>query len=207
MIHSAAREAGLAIGIMLKKKLLLFVAVTLSVLVCSTAAWKLRYHVVMRNVQAVEPGHIYRGGLQQPGPLRRLIRQYGVRTIVSLRGPCDWEQEIARELDVEWHSVYMEARAPLAELSDEMAAAAALVADASKQPVFFHCDRGIDRSGLVQAAYRMIHCGWSPQRAIAELESMGPTTTTRKRRHLQAFYRDYVVSKQPAGQVVRPPSQ
>jgi hypothetical protein len=185
------------------RRILFVVAGVCLALVLGVAAYKTRYEVLPRNVCVVEPGRIYRGGLQQEWPLRRLIQQYKTRTIVSLRGPCEWEETIAREMGVEWISIHMDARSHLHGVADEMLAATAVLADSSKYPIFFHCDRGIERSNMVQAAYRMMACGWTVEEAIAELDQVGLQADTEEvsdmqERKLRTFYNDYVLPHRTA---------
>jgi protein tyrosine phosphatase (PTP) superfamily phosphohydrolase (DUF442 family) len=136
-------------------------------------AWvHLRYHFVPRAFRVVEAGHLYRGGLQEPGPLRRIIRRYGIRTIVCLTHAQYAEQKIAEEMGVTWLCVpmadpaHIDGYAPVEQ-------AAAILADPSCQPVFFHCEQGRNRSNLVQAMYRIKYCGWTVDDALDELRTTG----------------------------------
>jgi protein tyrosine/serine phosphatase len=45
--------------------------------------------------------------------------------------------------------------------------------DPASQPVFVHCSRGVDRTGVVAAVYRMEVDGWSKAEAEAEMEAFG----------------------------------
>lgn len=40
-------------------------------------------------------------------------------------------------------------------------------------PVFFHCKRGKDRTGMVRAAYRVLVQGWTVDDAINEMVALG----------------------------------
>ncbi len=178
------------------------ITIVAAVLGVGLVAWKLRYHVMLKNVRVVEAGRIYRGGLQQPGPLRRLVRDYHIRTILSLRGPCDGEEAIARSMGVEWISIDMDEGLENG-IDDELEAAAAVLADRSKQPVYFHCSSGRNRSNMIHAAYRMIVCGWSVEQAIAELERLdfnpdSDPDDARRREQLITFYRDRVPADRTA---------
>src|SRR3954447_11040105 len=55
----------------------------------------------------VEPGRIYRGAWQQPWPMRRLVREYKIKTIVALAPPSApplslQERALADELGIRW---------------------------------------------------------------------------------------------------------
>lgn len=43
----------------------------------------------------------------------------------------------------------------------------------NRQPIYVHCSQGRDRTGFVLALYRVIHDGWTCQRAIAEAQHWG----------------------------------
>jgi protein tyrosine/serine phosphatase len=129
-------------------------------------------HVWPNNFRTVEGGAIYRGGEQRVWPLKRLIRRHRLRTIVCLADPPPGEQAVADSLGVRWFYVPINDSAAAATF-DRLEKIAGIVADSANQPVFFHCNRGVYRSNLAQAVYRMKSCGWPLQRAIDELEAAG----------------------------------
>ena len=43
----------------------------------------------------------------------------------------------------------------------------------ARKPVYVHCLHGVDRTGFVIAAYRMIHQGWTLDKAYQECLDMG----------------------------------
>lgn len=47
------------------------------------------------------------------------------------------------------------------------------VTDKSKTPVFVHCQRGADRTGVMCAIYRIVVQDWSKQQAIEEMTKGG----------------------------------
>lgn len=51
--------------------------------------------------------------------------------------------------------------------------ALAVLKDSKLAPVFVHCKDGVDRTGVVCAAYRVAVCGWSVDNAILEMKAMG----------------------------------
>ena len=51
--------------------------------------------------------------------------------------------------------------------------ALSVMTDPANQPVFVHCYRGTDRTGVVAAVYRMEVDGWSEAEAEAEMEAFG----------------------------------
>ena len=160
----------------------------------------------------VEPGRIYRGAWQKTWPMRRVVRDYHIKTIVALAHPIDHplpqqEQALAKELNVKWvHVPIVDLRGinDRGAISDQLEAAAAVVADPKNQPVYFHCHHGINRASMVQMAYRMLYCGWTLEKASDEIErdfglveaSRGPDY-----RHMEDFYRDRVLPRRLVSEV------
>lgn len=176
MTARAARRAGLA----------------LAALAAGLVAWRWD-DLAEKKVRVVVPGRLIRGAWQRPGPLRRLLARERVRTVVTLTAinrddPKYVAQErVVREAGVAWVIVPM--RGSTATL-DQLAEAADLLADPSRQPVFFHCVGGHHRTGLVHAAYRIRHQGWSASRAWSELASLpwaDPVRDADDRRLIEAF--------------------
>ena len=140
------------------------------------------------------------------------------RPIVALAHPPDHalprqEQALAEELGVRWvHVPIVDLRGinDRRAISDQLEAAAAVVADPKNQPVYFHCHHGINRASMVQMAYRMLYCGWTLEQASDEIDrdfglveaSRGPDY-----RHMEEFYRDRVLPRrlvvEPKDTVVR----
>ena len=48
-----------------------------------------------------------------------------------------------------------------------------IVTDKERTPVFVHCHKGIDRAGMMCAAYRVVVQGWSKNEAIEEMNKGG----------------------------------
>ena len=163
-------------------------------------------YIFADRLAEVVPGRIYRGAWQKPWPMRRIVRDYHIKTVVALAHPADHplpqqEQALARELGVKWvHVPIVDLRGPnqSRSISDQLEAAAAVVADTRNQPVYFHCHHGINRASMVQMAYRMLYCGWTLDQAGDEIEtnfglvevSKGPDY-----RYMEGFYRDRVLPR------------
>ncbi len=154
----------------------------------------------------VEPGRIYRGAWQKPWPMRQIVRDYQIKTIVAHAHPPEHplpiqEQALARELGVKWVHV------PIVDLrgindrdgiSDQLEAAAAIVADPRNQPVYFHCHHGINRASMVQMAYRLMYCNWTLDQANDEIDrNFGLVQASRgpDYRHMEEFYKDRVLPR------------
>ncbi|GMV96103.1 MAG: hypothetical protein AMXMBFR83_04720 [Phycisphaerae bacterium] len=136
-----------------------------------------RYYFLAKRFAVVDPGRLYRSGYCEPGPLRRVIRENGIRTILSLLNDEPdsedqrQEEDVAREAGVRIIRIGMpgDGRADFA-LLDE---AAAVMADPANQPLLVHCYAGVNRTGAVCAAWRMKYQGWTAEAAIAEARRHG----------------------------------
>lgn len=149
------------------------VALVASLLTVSAVAlWAFWDDLVEKRVRVVIPGMLVRGAWQRPGPLRRIIEREKIKTIVTLTAinrddPKYLAQaQVVRQTGVDWIIVPMRGSRAT---PDQMADAADLLADADRQPVFFHCVAGHHRTGLVHAAYRIRHEGWSAEAAWQEM--------------------------------------
>lgn len=108
------------------------------------------------NFHTVIPGELYRSAQPTPDQLEAYVRQYGIRTIVNLRGENDhqtWyadEVAAARKLDIRHIDFRMSAYKQLT--GPEADRLVALLKDAPK-PILIHCLSGADRTGLASVIY------------------------------------------------------
>jgi len=168
-------------------------------------AWRHgRDYVFADQFAVVEPGKIYRGAWQQPWPMRRVVQQYKVKTVLALAHPPDHplavrEKAMARELGYRWVHIPIVDERSLGDwrvISDHLEEAAAVLADPQNHPIYFHCHHGINRASMVQMAYRTKYCGWTLEQATDEIArtfglvevSHGPDY-----RHMQSFYNERVL--------------
>ena len=151
-------------------------ALALAVFACQQL-WRHGHDYVFADrFAAVESGKVYRGAWQKPWPMRRLVRDHKIKTVVALAHPPDHpmvarEQALARELGVRWVHVPIVDQRSIGDkqtISDRLEEAAAIVADPKNQPVYFHCHHGINRASMVQIAYRTKYCGWTLEQATEE---------------------------------------
>ena len=143
-----------------------------------------------RNLRVVRDGVLYRCGQLTGEGFERVVREHGIRTVVSFRETRDdkqqfqdqFEEEICNAAGVEYHRFgyldwgnpdgAMPARANIDKFLKLM--------DDPKvpKPVLVHCFAGIHRTGVHVASYRIERQGWSNADALAELQSMGTRRTT-----------------------------
>ena len=128
-----------------------------------------------KRVQVVVAGQLVRGAWQRPGPLQRLVNREGIRTIVTLTainsGDSKFRDQarLVREMGIRWLIVPMRGSRATPE---QMALTADLLADPSRQPVFFHCVAGHHRTSLAHAAYLIRHQGYTAEQAWQAIASL-----------------------------------
>lgn len=136
-----------------------------------------RYHFVPKRFDVVEPDRIYRSGLLKPGPLKTVVEQHDIRTILTLLSeePDDpdqqAEQELAASKGIELIRIPMPGDG-CAEF-DKLEQAAAVLEQHRDGAMLVHCAAGVQRTGAVIGAWRMRYHGWSLQQAIDDLTAHG----------------------------------
>jgi protein tyrosine/serine phosphatase len=124
-----------------------------------------------------EPGRIYRGGFPTEENLRRLHKDLGIRTVISLTGDESGtkyldEKRTATTLGMDFLRFPMpgDGRASYGDLDRAVDALQLAVTAPDKRPVYFHCEAGKQRSNALLASYRLRACGWTMDQVLDELE-------------------------------------
>ena len=117
------------------------------------------YLLLGTNLHTVEPGRVYRCAQLDAATLAKVVGNYGIRTVVNLRGVCDpwpWYWQEARtthELGINQEDVGLSAgRMPSV---NEMHRLVEII-DRAEPPLLLHCRRGADRTGLASAIVRLL---------------------------------------------------
>jgi protein tyrosine/serine phosphatase len=124
------------------------------------------------NLHAVSAGILYRSAQLNKTETRLAAREYGIKSVLNLRGAhagegwYDDEIEAAGELGLAHFDYPLSAKRFVS--SQEIADILEIVRRAPK-PLLIHCKSGADRSGLVAALYRFAETGASAQEADREL--------------------------------------
>jgi protein-tyrosine phosphatase len=159
-------------------RLLAFSAVAFSSL-AGYWLWDHRGYWLADNLREVEPGRIYAGGYQYARPLERIIRRYGIKTVLSLReggDPFESDERAVLETNgVQFRKIVIPYRVSDEERIAAIEQAIALITEEQNQPVYVHCWAGCHRTGAVVAIYRVSRCNWSESAAREELVSWGGT--------------------------------
>ncbi|MCJ7543141.1 MAG: tyrosine-protein phosphatase, partial [Phycisphaerae bacterium] len=121
----------------------------------------------VENLHRISPT-LYRGA--QPSEVGfRHLAEMGIKTAVNLRADHDDADELR---DTELVCVHITTE-PWGLRPQEVAEFLKVVTDPARQPVFFHCRQGADRTGAMAAAYRVIVEGWTKDAAIEEMTRGG----------------------------------
>lgn len=116
----------------------------------------------------------YRGAQPDDEALKEIAAK-GVRTIVDLRGEdkgrTDHERETTKSLGMQYISL------PLSSVSapsdQQVEKFLSIIHNQTNQPVFVHCLRGSDRTGVMTAIVRMNDFEWTADQAYGEMKEHG----------------------------------
>ncbi len=104
------------------------------------------------------------------------LKSLKVHTILNLEddtGAVSREETAAKGLGIEVINI------PMSDITRprpaDLVKAVEIMGDPGLQPVYVHCRHGRDRTGLAVAAYRILHDGWSVDRADREAIDNGHT--------------------------------
>ncbi|MHC4499666.1 MAG: dual specificity protein phosphatase family protein [Planctomycetota bacterium] len=111
---------------------------------------------------------LYRGAQPSAEGMREL-KKLGIKTIVNLRSFHSDRNEIG-DTNLGYEHITMK---PWHAEDKEVARFLKIVSDANRTPVFVHCQRGADRTGMMCAIYRVVVQGWSKTEAIEEMTKGG----------------------------------
>src|SRR5580704_618517 len=154
-------------------------------------AWAASENENLRNFQKVDD-HVYRGGQPTDSGFKDLA-ELGIKTVVDLRDIGEHsqadEQKVVTDLGMRYVSIPMHGMST--PNNEQVAAVQALFNDTSSGPVFVHCKRGADRTGMVVAVYRISHDQWDNKKALSEAKSNGMSVFERAIQH-------YVMDYKPA---------
>jgi protein tyrosine phosphatase (PTP) superfamily phosphohydrolase (DUF442 family) len=160
-------------------------------------------HVMFgRNFHAVLPGRVYRCAQQSSANLERLIRAYGIRTVVNLRGcgaPLPWyldECRATHRLGVSQEDVSLSAsRLPASQEIRQLIR----VLDHAEPPLLLHCRQGADRTGLAAVAVLLLQTDTDLATARRQLGPRYGHMPVQRAAHLDRFYDLYAQWLQDEG--------
>jgi protein tyrosine/serine phosphatase len=124
------------------------------------------------NFHTVSPGTLYRSAQPSAADLRAAVRDYGIKSVLNLRGANHgsawYDDEIAtsRDLALAHYDIALSAKrfVPAAQIGEILD-----VLRRAPKPLLVHCKSGADRAGLVAALYRFAEGGATAEEAAGEL--------------------------------------
>ena len=115
---------------------------------------------------------LYRGG-QPTEKGFEVLKQRGIKTVVNLRMEYD-EGDMVQKLGLNYIQIPIEEVRPWTQIPEAAVAKYfEIVNNPANYPIFFHCQRGADRTGALAAFYRMAIQGWDAKKAYAEARDFG----------------------------------
>ena len=163
------------------------------------SAWASSQNENLPNFQKVDD-QVYRGAQPTNSGFKDLA-QLGIKTVVDLRDIGEHsqagEQKVVTDLGMRYVSIPMHGMST--PNNEQVAAVQALFNDTSSGPVFVHCKRGADRTGMVVAVYRISHDQWDNKKALSEAKSNGMSVFERAIQHYVMDYKPAAVTLATAG--------
>ena len=155
----------------------------------------------LRNFRVVEDRVLYRSGQLSPDVFERVLDEYGIKTVVTLRTtrdsrpfPDDWEREVCEVRGLK-HVRFvprvwgMDEKGEIP-AEENVRAFLEVMRDPKNHPVLIHCFAGIHRTGTMCAVYRMEFHRWTVDDAIAEMQLCGFDVAD-MHEHIEGYLRNY----------------
>jgi protein tyrosine phosphatase (PTP) superfamily phosphohydrolase (DUF442 family) len=98
------------------------------------------------------------------------LAEFGINIVVDLRGSRDKEREEVTKLGMEYVAIPWRCFHPE---DKDFAQFLKLLREHPGSKVFVHCNTGIDRTGMMVAAYRIAEQGWTAADARKEMDAYG----------------------------------
>lgn len=116
----------------------------------------LTFFVFKGNFREVVPQKVYRSAQPSPEQLKEWARQYGIRTVINLRGDAgkitEDERTVLSQLGVKMISIRLSASS----LPSESSLAKLIqTIETAEQPILIHCHGGVDRTGTASTLAAM----------------------------------------------------
>jgi protein tyrosine/serine phosphatase len=112
--------------------------------------------------------NLYRGAQPTARGMTEL-KAMGIKTVLNLRSfhsdthlVSSGEFKLARLHMKPWHAE-----------DEDVVAFLKIAGNTNNLPVFVHCQRGADRTGMICAMYRVVFCGWTRDAAVEEMKEGG----------------------------------
>jgi protein tyrosine phosphatase (PTP) superfamily phosphohydrolase (DUF442 family) len=164
-----------------KKKAMKRIVPLLALIMAATALMQAKNPPATRNPKWAQPISItgvpnlhkisdglYRGAQPTTAGIKEL-KKMGIKTIVNLRADHS-DKEMLGTTGLAYEEIPLKAWRVK---NEDVVKFLKIATDKSRQPVFFHCAHGADRTGTMCAAYRVVVQGWTKEDAIKEMKKGG----------------------------------
>ncbi|MCI0617406.1 dual specificity protein phosphatase family protein [bacterium] len=113
--------------------------------------------------------HYYRGAQPQNRDYQDLAT-LGIRSVITLTSDDTDpnEKTMVEKTGMRYYQISMDSKIPPTPL--QLAEFLQIVNDRDNQPVYVHCAAGKHRTGVMTAAYRLSHYGWTADQAYKEMQ-------------------------------------
>ncbi len=154
-------------------------AATVLALIVGPVVYAFHEEKQTRNFRVVRDGVLYRSARMTPAGLKRVVHDYGIRTVVSLRDADRFdreEEEFCRQQELSFYRLpprHWDTSNGPAEAEANVRQFRDILDDPDNYPILVHCFAGIHRTGAYVAVYRMEREHWSNEEAIAEVKALG----------------------------------
>ncbi|CAN5349704.1 hypothetical protein BH10ACI2_BH10ACI2_14850 [soil metagenome] len=174
---------------------LALVLLTISCLLSIADGQKAKSSKDLPNLYQVT-ANLYRGGQPTEAGITEL-QKMGIKTVIDLRDMDDRsrkEEVLVKAAGMRFINVPLDPwLAPNSVFLDDLMKHFSV---AENQPVFVHCKRGSDRTGVAIAVYRITHDGWDDENASAEAKKFGlGWWQVWMKDFIHDYYRDYKQKK------------
>jgi tyrosine-protein phosphatase SIW14 len=120
------------------------------------------------NLGEVTPT-LYRGSQPTKKGFKQLAKMH-IAIVVDLRGNRKGERDTVRKLGMQYVPIPWFCMRPKDVV---IAQFLKLLRENPNKKIFVHCNTGIDRTGMMVAAYRMAEEGWTADEAMKEMKAFG----------------------------------
>lgn len=123
---------------------------------CLVGGGYLAYLQLTGNFHSVIDGEVYRSAQPTPQQLQAYIKNYGIRSVINLRGEHvgrDWYDAEVTAANANGAAHYSFRMSASQQLTQDRAEELLDLMEKAEKPVLIHCQAGADRSGLAAALY------------------------------------------------------